>query len=69
MSLFSDWLEELGVDIPAGIEDVEPEEITWLCNDPVFRAIADYCTRSRGYNLSPQETFDADELGLDPEVY
>lgn len=68
MSLFTEFLDGEGIDV----SDFEPEELTWLCEDPVFRIVADYCSRSRGWNPPAEKfsgSFDADELGLDPEEY
>lgn len=68
VSIFSDLLEENSIDP----DDFEPDEITWLCSDRIFRTIAEYCARSRGW-LPPSkgitQTFDADELGIDPEDF
>lgn len=66
VSLFSDYLEsELGIDL----EEIEPEEIRILCEDPVFRELASYClgkTREEEKALNDAQ-FDRDELGVDPE--
>lgn len=69
VSLFTDFLEfDLGI---PDIEDIEPDEIKTLCNDPVFRKIADYCRASRNRSDRPSvaaddSAFDRDELGIDP---
>ena len=68
VSLFTDWLEDyLGV---GDVQDIEPEEIRILCEDPVFRKIADYCRKSRGRDSDSvgrdDSAFDLDELGVDP---
>ena len=36
--------------MPLGIrfEDLEPAEVTQLCNDPAFRALARWCLRGEG---------------------
>lgn len=80
MSPFTDFLEfDIGV---SDIRDIEPEEIRILCEDPVFRKIAEYCLRTRGTEApidatdpcSPNKNrnsgnvrYDRDELGIDPE--
>jgi hypothetical protein len=63
VSLFSELLEQAGLDP----QDLEPDEIRALCDDQVFRMVCDYCARSRGWTPPPRATFDADEMGLDPE--
>jgi len=68
VSLFTDFLEnELGL---IDVTDIEPEEITALCNDPVFRKVADYCRQTRGGHKRDRDSddgsFDLDELGVDP---
>lgn len=65
MSLFSDFLEENGVDL----EPLEPEEIRFLCQDPIFRVVARWCLeRHKARPVARDDSiFDADELGLDPE--
>lgn len=65
VSLFTDFLEDIGV---IDIRDIEPEEIRVLCEDPVFRKIADYCVDSRrDAGARAANSFDSDELGIDPE--
>ena len=67
MSLFTEVVE--GV---LDLEDLEPWEITELCNDPIFRMICSYCART-GRTEEPEHEepchggFDRDELGIDPE--
>ena len=63
MSLFTDFCEaELGLDI----EDIEPDEIRVLCEDPVFRTIASYCL-GKPTAHAHADNYDHDELGIDPE--
>ena len=67
VSLFTEFLEnDLGF---IDVTDIEPEEIRILCEDEVFRRVADYCYKSRHLRTgSPDDgSFDRDELGVDPE--
>lgn len=73
VSLFTDFLE-FDVGIP-DLEEIEPEEIRALCEDPIFRKVAEYCLASRNRPCSDRRpsmaaddsAFDRDELGIDPE--
>lgn len=65
-SLFSDFLaDSFGTD---DLREIEPEEIRVLCEDPVFRAVCQWCSgREPTERQKTEALFDADELGLDPE--
>ena len=71
VSLFTDFLEfDLGI---PDIEDIEPDDIKVLCDDPIFRKVCDYCRRTRQSRNSGCDKlgdhdghFDRDELGIDP---
>jgi hypothetical protein len=66
VSSFTELLEQRGIDLEA----IEPDEIRFLCSDPVFRAVARYCLGKETVEedvATATRSFDADELGLDPE--
>ena len=67
MSRFSELLEEEGLD-PT---DLEPDELRFLCRDPVFRYVAKWCLERHEASLEQLEQleqgYDPDELGIDPE--
>ena len=60
------------MDLLGVLGELEPDELRIMCEDPVMKAICSYCFPHNGSRLFQQhdhhEHFDADELGLDPEL-
>lgn len=66
MSRFSDELLDLFRELSDDLDELEPWEIALLCEDPVFHMLCQACG-ARDWHKTTKETFDADELGVDPE--
>ncbi len=59
------------MDLLGVLGELEPDELRIMCGDPVMKAICSYCFPHDGGRLfehDHHEHFDADELGLDPEL-